>query len=165
MKLYLHSPGARDLVAADGVDPAVPLIQTLADLGHDVPEGAYVFLDNLAEPVDPSRPLGELLVTAGKPGVGGHAHLSVHVCIQIHVRVSYNGRTRQFPARPNVSLDELAETVSDKFGVEAAAAADLVFRIPGSEDDLPGSVLVGELDTDADCSLPLNYLPSVREAG
>lgn len=158
MRLYLHTPGTSDVAIVEDVDPDATLSTVV-----EIIEGDFVFIDDGDEPVDIQLSIVEILeVSRDDPG---HHHVHHHPCHEIVVQIVYNGREKIIPARPGTLVETALLRAISEFGIDPVTGADLVLRLPGSDDDLPGSDRVGSLVGRGNCALTLNLLPGHREQG
>jgi ribosomal protein L32 len=126
-----------------------------------VVEGDFVFVDDKGEPVDIALTLIEIAVAADTH----HHHIHHHSCKAIKVDITYNGRPVSMSVTPNLRVEDvLLQAIAD-FGIDPVSAADLVLRLPGTDQDISGSTFIGELVPRGDCTLKLNLLPGSREHG
>jgi hypothetical protein len=159
MRLYVHDPGEEEVAVIEDVSPEVQLASMI-----EVIDGDYVFFDEDDAPVDLQMTLIEIFQVRGLEQ-RHHAHVHRHPCLRIAVEVIYNGVTKPVPAVPGSLVEKVLLRAVSEFGIDPVTGADLVFRIPGTNDDLPGSERIGRLTPRGTCSLTLNLLPGHREHG
>jgi hypothetical protein len=168
MRLYIHSPGTAEVTVIEDVAP-----DTRVDAVVEVVEGDYVFLDDDDEPINVQLTIAALVQNSEhgdrqhhhQHHHHHHHHVHHHPCLKLEVGVVYNGQTKSVPAVPGTLIETVLLRALAAFEIDPVTGADLVLRLPGSDDDLPGSKHVGELIQRGSCSVTLNLLPGHREAG
>lgn len=156
MRLYVHSPGSNEVTAIENADANTSLGEQIS-----IAEGDFVFVDDNNDPVDITLTLTQITITVEKH----HHHVHHHPCKEIKVEVMYNGRPVFINAVPNGRIEDVLMRAIAELGIDPVSAADLVLRVPGTDQDLSGSTFVGELLPRGDCSLVLNLLAGNREHG
>lgn len=151
MKVFVHATKASP-VAAD-VEQSAVLADALGLKG-----GEKLWLEDSDEALGGGA-------TAADLGEGTSASLHRGKGL-VTVEVSYNGDSRHRRFGPGSTVDRVFEWAvsSDGFGLDAAAATDLVLRLTDSEDSLDAGTHIGSL-VDKGEKLLLDLLPASRFAG
>ena len=156
MRLLVQHPGDATVTIIEEVDAGRPLVELI-----EVDEDELVWIGDSDEPVDIHLTLIEIGIDPDRPHVHGHRHR----CRTIHVKVTYVGHTKEHDLAPNSTLEALLHWAIKAFGIDATTAADLVFRVAGSTNDLDFSTHVGTLTTSEHCSVGLDLLQGETNAG
>lgn len=156
MRLLVQHPGDETVTIIEEVDPGRPLVELI-----EIDEDELVWIGDADEPVDVHLTLIEIGIEPVRPHVHGHKHR----CRTIHVKVSYAGHTNEHDVAPNTTLEALLHWAIKAFGIDASTAADLVFRVAGSNTDLAFDTHVGTLTMPEHCSVDLVLLQGETNAG
>lgn len=156
MRLLVQHPGDETVIIIEEVDTGRPLGELI-----EVEEDELVWIDEGDEPVDIHLTLIEIGIEPDRRHVHGHKHR----CRTVHVKVTYAGHTKEHDVAPNTTLEALLHWAIKAFGIDATTAADLVFRIAGSTEDLDFSTHVGTFTTPEHCSVVLDLLQGETSAG
>lgn len=156
MRLLVQHPGDERVTIIEAVDPGRPLVE-IVEIGED----ELVWVGGADEPVDVSLTLIEIGIEPESRHVHGHRHR----CRTIHAKVAYAGHTKEHDIAPNKTLEALLHWAIKAFGMDATTAADLVFRIAGSNTDLAFDTHVGTLTQPEHCSVDLVLLQGETNAG
>lgn len=151
MRIYVHDASGAHTLDLD--DPATPLTKAVPVDGQE-----RLWPENSDEPL-----LADATVADIGNGRTGHVHRGRGL---ITVTVTYNGLVESRDFGPGTTIERLFEWVTGRrgFNVDPAAAADLVLRLPGTEDDLDPGTHIGTLVSKAK-ALALDLLPAQRFAG
>ena len=156
MRIYIHSPGIETIEIIEDVDANFRLSDHIT-LG----EGDFIFVDEQGVPIDCSIVIAEIEISPHN----SHHHVHRHPCREISTEVSYNGRQVTITVRPNSRVGQVLDDAIARFEIDPVSGADLVLRLPGSNDDLSNSRFIGGLVSRGSCALELNLLAGHREHG
>jgi hypothetical protein len=156
MRLLVQHPGDTTVTIIEEVDPSRPIVELI-----EVDEDELVWIGDADEPVD----IRLTLIEIGIDPECRHAHGHKHRCRSLQVKVSYAGHTREHKLAPNATLEVLLQWAIGAFGIDATTAADLVFRVAGSQNDLDFATHIGTLTTPGHCAVDLELLQGETNAG
>lgn len=94
-----------------------------------------------------------------------HRHVHCHTCRHIAVHVNFNGESRHRKFSPATTIAVVTHWAWKKFGLDAAAAADYVLQIAGSEEQPRPDQHLGELTTGATCALAFDLVKELTPQG
>src|SRR5437764_15085596 len=153
MRVHTYAAGSPAAVTNPDVDPKTKLI-TLVSIEAD----EHVFRVGDDVEIGIELTIGELFGTS--PG-----HVLVHHCRQVTVTVSYVGTVKTIEVHPSAHVKKVREKAIAAFGLNPATAADLVLRVPGTNDDLPPNSPIGAFVPKGSCAVQLDLVHLVRPQG
>jgi hypothetical protein len=156
MRLLVQHPGDVSVTVIQDADLERPLVEIIA-----IEEDELLWIDGCDEPIELHLTLVEVGIDGDRDVVHGHRH----TCRKIHTQVTYVGRTKKHTVGPNTTLEALLNWAIKEFRIDATTAADLVFRLVGSPDDLDFARHVGSLTKGKTCEVDLDLLPGDTHAG
>jgi len=156
MRLLVQHSGDATVTIIEEVDPGQPLVELI-----DVADDELVWIGDGDAPVDIRLTLIEIGIEPDCHHVHGHKHR----CRTVHVTLTYAGHTKEHELAPNATLEVLLHWAIKAFGIDATTAADLVFRVVGSKNDLDFATHVGTLTLSGRCSVDLDLLQGETNAG
>lgn len=132
----------------------------IEDLGIEcLGEGAFVWLEDVDEALDPAKTLADA-------GVVHRCHVHVSLCKDVTVKVRYNGLTTEDSFSPATSGGVILKwAVSpENFKLTDSQSAKHLLAICGTDTDLDPAEHVGFF-ADDDCSICLDLVPKEKFAG
>jgi hypothetical protein len=153
MRVHVYGPGASGARSQE-VEPETRLgdLLVLAD-----GERAY--------PMEEDTELDPNLSVAVALGAGP-GHVVISACRKIIVTVTYGGVDKQVDVNPSARLRRVRKLAIDKaFEISANDAADLVLRLPGSDQDLDLASPVSSIVPQGSCSVVVDLVHATRPQG
>jgi hypothetical protein len=107
----------------------------------------------------------DVQVTLREISVEETAHVLVHHCENVELDVSYAGRDLDEKTHITTLVSKILAKTAKTLGISDADAADLAFRIPGTNVELEATAPIGSYVPQGSCSLALDLVHLVRSAG
>jgi hypothetical protein len=164
MRVHLYTAGsieARTLTATpearlrDLVELADGEQGFVVDDGHDEEDESD---GDDGEGADPDATVAALFGT-------GSGHLVTHTCRRVAITVAYAGGEQIVKVPPSARLRQVRRRAIAAFGIAAADAADLVLRLPGSDQDLDLTLPAGAIVPQRSCEAAVDLVHTVRPQG
>lgn len=155
MEIVLHQRGREERFV--DVEPGVAAGAFAADCAGP---GAFVWIEDSEQPLDPAAPLDAA-------GVTERCHVHVSPCETIAVEIRYGGETRRHEASPALTAGVLLEraTLGDGgFGMTDSERARHAMTLRGSDEEIDWAGHVGSFAGE-DCVLRIDLLPKERSQG
>jgi hypothetical protein len=153
MRVHTYSAGVPGAVTHPDIAPETKLTELLA---VNVDERVYRVGHGVE--IDIKLTVEELFGV--DPG-----HVLVHHCREITVIVAYVGTDQRIEVHPSTHVKKVREKAIAAFGLDQAASADLVLRLPGSGNELPPTSPIGAFSAQGSCALTLDLVHLVRPQG
>lgn len=153
-EVFIHRRGdALDVIA---IEPG----KTVRELGGDCAgPSAFVWLENVEEPLDPD-------LTLEVAGLTDRCHIHVSDCRDVVIEVRYNGETKEFTQHPALTVDRLLSQATGPDGFELTEDQRLMHELVITESGraLDAHAHVGSALVD-DCFVQLDLSPKQRYEG
>lgn len=153
VRIHTYSAGGRDAVTHPDTPPETALHAVVA-----VDGGEHVYQVGSEAEIDLDHAVGELF--GSEPG-----HVLVHHCREIAVTVDYAGAAKLVTAHPATRVKAVLIEAIKAFGLDPAASADLVLRLPGLSDELVVTNPIGAYVPKGSCAVTLDLVHLVRPQG
>lgn len=153
MRIHTYSPGAGGAVTHADVAPDVVLHQLLV-----VETNEYVYRVGDEVEIDVEQTVVDIIDEEV-------VHVIAHPCRSVTVTVGYAGDDKDISVHPAAHIKRLRAKAIEVFDIDPASAADLVLRLPGSNNDLPLQHPVGTYVPRGTCGLTVDLVHAVRAQG
>lgn len=153
MRIHTYAPGAGGAVTHVDVAPDVVLRELLV-----VGTNEYVYRVGDEVEIDVERTVVDIIDEEV-------VHVITHPCRSITVIVSYAGDDKDITVHPAAHVKRVRAKAIETFEIDPASAADLVLRLPGSNDDLPLQHPIGTYVPKGTCGLTVDLVHAVRAQG
>jgi len=153
MRAHIYTAGTGKAVTHDDIDETASFATLV-----NVDAAEKVFLVGSEQEIDTE-------VTLRQVGVGETAHFVVHRCENVNLHVGYTGRDLDEKAHVTTLVSKVLDKTAKHLGISDSDAADLVFRISGTNDELDEAAPIGSYVANGTCSLVLDLVHLVRSAG